>query len=52
MFIFNLENNIIATINKLTHYSIETNKSIYLIRENYAYSKGKFIYIITNSLLH
>lgn len=40
MFIFNLQNNYISTINKMTHNSIVTNKSIYLVRENLVNNKG------------
>ena len=50
MFILNLENEYIITINKMTHETIDSNKTIYLVRDSFTNCEGNclkfFIWII------
>jgi hypothetical protein len=42
MFILNLNNEYICSINKMTHESIVTNKEIYLIRDGFTNFKSNY----------
>ena len=49
MFILNLENEYIITINKMTHETIDSNKAIYLVRDSFTNCEGncfKFFILI------